>query len=45
MESFEKHPDAEITTGFPGLSALSGARVFASNRLLRGLVTTSDSCR
>ncbi|MGW0212109.1 IS110 family transposase [Streptomyces sp. NPDC003233] len=29
MESFEKHPDAEIITGFPGLSALSGARVFA----------------
>lgn len=28
-ESFEKHPDAEIITGFPGLSALSGARVFA----------------
>ncbi|MEV5646544.1 IS110 family transposase [Streptomyces flaveolus] len=29
MESFKKHPDAEIITGFPGLSALSGARVFA----------------
>ncbi|MGV9351858.1 IS110 family transposase [Streptomyces spiralis] len=29
MECFEKHPDAEIITGFPGLSALSGARVFA----------------
>jgi len=28
-ESFEEHPDAEIITGFPGLSALSGARVFA----------------
>lgn len=28
-ESFETHPDAEIITGFPGLSALSGARVFA----------------
>ncbi|MGW0771982.1 transposase [Streptomyces sp. NPDC002676] len=28
-ESFVKHPDAEIITGFPGLSALSGARVFA----------------
>ncbi|UXY29925.1 IS110 family transposase [Streptomyces sp. HUAS TT20] len=29
MESFKQHPDAEIITGFPGLSALSGARVFA----------------
>lgn len=29
VESFNRHPDAEIITGFPGLSALSGARVFA----------------
>ena len=29
MESFKQHPDAEIITGFPGLSALSGAWVFA----------------
>lgn len=29
VESFEKHPDAEIITSFPGLGALSGARVFA----------------
>jgi transposase len=28
-ESFEKHPDAEIITSFPGLGALSGARVLA----------------
>jgi hypothetical protein len=28
-ESFEKHPDAEIITSFPGLGTLSGARVLA----------------
>jgi len=27
--SFEKHPDAEIITSFPGLGMLSGARLFA----------------
>ncbi|WP_323180641.1 IS110 family transposase [Streptomyces atratus] len=29
VESFEKHPDAEIITSFPGLGTLSGARVLA----------------
>jgi len=29
VESFEKHPDAEIITSFPGLGSLSGARVLA----------------
>ena len=29
VESFEKHPDAEIITSFPGLGPLSGARVLA----------------
>jgi transposase len=28
-ESFDKHPDAEIITSFPGLGPLSGARVLA----------------
>jgi transposase len=28
-ESFEKHPDAEIITSFPGLGSLTGARVLA----------------
>ncbi|MFI2041427.1 IS110 family transposase [Streptomyces bottropensis] len=28
-ESFEKHPDAEIITSFPGLGPLTGARVLA----------------
>ncbi len=29
IENFEKHPDAEIITGFPGLGSLTGARVLA----------------
>ncbi|MEY9872856.1 transposase [Streptacidiphilus sp. MAP12-33] len=29
VESFEKHPDAEIITSFPGLGSLTGARVLA----------------
>ncbi|MET7931937.1 IS110 family transposase [Streptomyces sp. NPDC005349] len=29
VETFEKHPDAEIITSFPGLGALTGARVLA----------------
>jgi transposase len=29
VESFERHPDAEIITSFPGLGSLTGARVLA----------------
>jgi transposase len=29
IENFEKHPDAEIITSFPGLGSLTGARVLA----------------
>lgn len=29
VESFEKHPNAEIITSFPGLGSLTGARVLA----------------
>ncbi len=29
MESFNQHPDAGIITSFPGLGALTGARVLA----------------
>ena len=29
MESFNQHPDAGIITSFPGIGALTGARVLA----------------
>jgi transposase len=29
VDAFERHPDAAIITSFPGLSSLTGARVFA----------------